>query len=223
MRSLWLALFATLLLGSACLGGDKASPGREAAAPSPAATRAPVEAVAFTGSADVYLVPVDEISEDMMEGLQAYFRDTHAVNVGVLPALPVDRSMFDEERRQLVADRVLEVMEAARPAENAGDVLIAVTDHDMYMLDKPDWNFVFSLRDISTNTAVVSVARMDPVNFGERRDDDLLFLRAAKMVGKNIGVLHLGLAMSTAPRSVMYDRLYSLDALDRVSDDFELR
>lgn len=158
----------------------------------------------------------------MAERLSTYFRELHAVNVGILPRVDVDDSMVDNDRRQLVADRVLDAIERERSPEHPDDVLIALTVRDMYMLDRPDWNWVFSLRDGSSLLAVVSIARMDPSNYGEQPDEDLLTLRAAKMVAKNIGVLRFGLATSRDPSSVLYDGLTSLDALDRVDDHFVL-
>jgi predicted Zn-dependent protease len=170
----------------------------------------------------VYLAGLEDFPQGTLERLRAFFQEEHGIAIGILPAVRVDESAFDPERQQLVADRLLESIDRARGAEHGDRVVIGLTQYDIMMLDRPDWAFVFSLRDESLGVAVVSVARMDPRSFGERRDDDLLFERAAKMVGKNIGVMYLGLPMSEDPRSVMYNQLFSLYALDAVDDDFRL-
>jgi predicted Zn-dependent protease len=169
----------------------------------------------------VYLIGLDDFPQETVDRLQAFFQDEHAIAVGTLPSIRIDDSAYDPERSQLVADRLLEAVDAAR-GPRRDIVVIGLTEYDMYMLDRPDWAWVFSLRDDSMGAAVVSVSHMDPRNFGYSRNDDLLFERASKMVGKNIGVLHLGLPVSEDPRSVMYNSLVSLNALDAIDDDFRL-
>jgi predicted Zn-dependent protease len=169
----------------------------------------------------VYIVGLDEFPERTLTRLQAFFREEHGIEVGILPSITVDESAYDPVRRQLVGDRLIESVDANRGAHR-DRVVIALTEYDIMTLDRPDWGFVFSLRDDATGVAVVSVARMDPRNFGERPNGGLLFDRASKMVAKNIGVMYLGLPMSEDPRSVMYNQLYSVDALDTIADDFEL-
>jgi predicted Zn-dependent protease len=79
---------------------------------------------------------------------------------------------------------------------------------------------VFSYRDADANVGIVSAARMDPRVFGLPRDEDLFFTRVAKMVTKHIGVMYFSLPFSEDPTNVMYNEIHSLDALDRVGEDF---
>jgi predicted Zn-dependent protease len=172
--------------------------------------------------ATVYLAPFDDFPKQIVKDLQDYFEDKHGIAIGVLPRVRVAEEAVDPQRRQLIADRLLEDLDAARGADHPDWVVIGLTVDDIMMEDRPDWAFVFSLRSQPAGLAVVSIARMDPRNFREPADDDLLFERAAKMVGKNVGALHLDLPMSDDPASVMYNGLTSLDALDRVDADFVL-
>lgn len=233
MRLLTLTVLLALAAAAvAACEGDKAPP---PAADVPAARtsaphdadNAPTSVPAAIGASGapaeepvVYLVGLDDFPPETLERLQGFFQDEHGIALGTLPSITIDESAYDAERRQLVADRLLDRVDAARgPRRDV--VVIALTEYDIYMLDKPEWAWVFSLRD-GRGLAVVSVSHMDPRNFGEKRNDDLLFERASKMVGKNIGVLHLGLPFSEDPRSVMYNELVSLRALDTVADDFRL-
>jgi predicted Zn-dependent protease len=246
MRLAFVSVIALALLCSGCLaGGDKPPPAGETppaprlthtalpdapaspATPPPAAaeptpTSAPLPPLSYEGPPSVYFVPIEDFPLDRAERLARYFREMQAVNVGVLPAVPLEESMIDGARRQVIADEVLAALDVARLPQHQDRVLIALMEYDMYMLDMPSWNWVFSLRDPSRLLAVVSTAHMDPVNYREPEDEDLLVLRAAKMLGKQIGTLYYGLPFSDDPTNVMYNGLTSLDALDRVSDNFTL-
>jgi predicted Zn-dependent protease len=234
MRFLTLLAVACAAVTAAACEADKAP---RAGDPDPEPTRTPIQRHADiaptpdgivgeppqTGAAQepvVYLLPLDDFPQETVDRLQAFFQDEHGIAVGSLPSIRIDDSAYDPARAQLVADDLLDALDAARgPRRDV--VVIGLTEYDMYMLDMPRWNWVFSLRD-ERGLAVVSVSHMDPRNFGYSRDDDLLFERASKMVGKNIGVLHLGLPASEDPRSVMYNSLVSVNALDAIDDNFRL-
>jgi hypothetical protein len=62
---------------------------------------------------------------------------------------------------------------------------------------------------------------MDPVNYGDAADRELLEARLRKMVAKNIGVLYLRLPLNSNPRSLLYDRVLGPDDLDRMTKEFK--
>jgi predicted Zn-dependent protease len=214
-------LVAALLLGGLVVGcqmGDKAPAGLDDPEDDPTAIGSPPPGV----EPQVYLQGVGEFPKDKLTQIQDYFWEEHAIVVGVLDDLGIPDEALDYQRRQVVADAMLDVIDAARPSHLETVVVIGVTEYDIMTVDRPDWAFVFSLRDTGTRTALISTARMDPRSFGLRRDDELMLMRASKMIAKSIGIMVFGLPESNDPRSVMYNRLYSLDALDYVDDDFEL-
>jgi predicted Zn-dependent protease len=165
------------------------------------------------------LVGFEDYPQPVLERLQAHFHDKYGIVMTILPPIEIDEAAYDARRGQLIADRLLDTMEERAPTNGVRNVVIALTEYDIMMLDRPDYAFVFSLRDIPAGLAVVSTARMDPRAFGERRDPDLLFERASKLVAKNIGVMYLELPGSEDPRSVMYNEIFSLRALDTVRED----
>jgi predicted Zn-dependent protease len=164
---------------------------------------------------DVYLVGLDEFPGEMLIRLEAFFEGKYGVRVGVLASVDIPADAYDGG--QLVAALVSDPIQAARVDDRP---VIALTEEDLVIQKRTV--AVFSARSSSRSLAVVSVARMDPVNLGLQRNDELLFMRMAKIVAKDIGVLHLGLPLSNDPRSVMYDPINSLAALDAVADDFVL-
>ena len=68
--------------------------------------------------------------------------------------------------------------------------------------------------------AVVSSARMDPANWGERGDALRLRTRLRKMLSKNLGIMVYDLPQSRDRRSVLYGPILSLADLDSIGEDF---
>ena len=97
-------------------------------------------------------------------------------------------------------------------------VVIGLTSEDIF-IQRYDWDFAFSLRQ-DNRVAVVSMARMDPVNFGEPANEALLNTRLRKMVTKHVGILYFGKSPNTNPRSVLYKDIMGLDDLDAMGEDF---
>jgi predicted Zn-dependent protease len=241
-RTYLLALLVAASLLAACNGGDKPAPSAArsvvseqptaaaaatiAAASAPSSTAAsvdpkPVAAQPTSGASAsaLYVVALEDFPGSLLDRLQTYFRDKYGLELSVLPAIPLASDVADRSRQQVVGERLIEAMSAASPPDGASSVVIGLTRFDMMLEGKPEWSFAFSLRDNPRRMAVISTARMDPRNFGQPPDDDLLFHRMAKMVAKNVGILYLGLALSTDPASVMYGNVLSVDDLDLMGED----
>jgi predicted Zn-dependent protease len=123
-------------------------------------------------------------------------------------------------RQQLVAEELIALVKRHHPrlAADREAILIALTPYDMYIREYT-WQFAFAWRQ-EWRFAVVSSARMDPVNFGEPADAELLHGRLRKIVSKNIGMMHYRLPQSTDRNSVLYGPILSLDDLDSIGEDF---
>jgi predicted Zn-dependent protease len=169
--------------------------------------------------ADVYLVPLGDQPNDL-NALADRLRTDLKLDVQVGDRVRIPDDALDEDRRQLVAERLIEALKDSDKPGTSAAVLIAVTGEDMYIRDRT-WAFAFSLRR-EGRLAVVSSARMDPAALGQTPDPGLQPTRLRKMVLKNIGVLHYGLPFSDDPNSVMYDNILSVDDLDRVGDQLPL-
>jgi predicted Zn-dependent protease len=175
---------------------------------------------------ELYLVAIGEVPGDMIDRLVSYIQTRFQIPIRTLSALEFDGQMLDRQRFQVVADELIRAVRVqhATLVKNPRTRVIAVTPFDMYMQAMRDqWKFTFSLRSRDQRVAVVSYARMDPVNLGQAPDAAVLETRLRKMISKNIGIVYYGLPTSSNPRSAMFGNILGVDDLDRMTEDFNPR
>jgi len=169
----------------------------------------------------IYFVPLGAPDPPFLDSLAAYLEQRYQVRVVKLAGVPLDESVVDNRRRQLVAEALIALMRREYPRE-AGDgsaVLVGITAHDLYIAGHAKWRWAFSYR-VDERFAVVSTARMDNAAWGGAPDPQLLEIRLRKMVTKNLGVLYFGLDQSSDRRSVMFGPILGLGDLDSIGEDF---
>ena len=169
----------------------------------------------------IYFVPLGTPDPPFLDSLAAYLEQRYQVRVVKLAGLPLDESVVDNRRRQLVAEALIALMRREYPRE-AGDgsaVLVGITAHDLYIAGHAKWRWAFSLR-VDERLAVVSTARMDDAAWGKAPDPQRLEIRLRKMVTKNLGILYFGLDQSSDRRSVMFGPILGLGDLDSIGEDF---
>ena len=172
-----------------------------------------------SGKEKLYLIPLNNFSTSSLQGLVTYYKEKNGIDAITTQPLPLRLAAIDKRRQQLVAEEVIELMKRTHPklVEDPNAILIGLTDEDMY-IRKKNWQYAFSYRT-EGRFAVVSSARMDPVNFGDPADDDLLDRRMRKMVLKNIGLLYYQLPSNHDPKSVLYNNVMGVEDLDRMGED----
>ena len=171
--------------------------------------------------ARVYFVPVGRFPQAALEQLPAYFKSKKGLAIEVLPTIPIDRTAFDSNRRQLIAEELIGLMMRGYPslARDPDSILVGLTVGDMYIRAKPEWRYAFAAGD-TVRFAVVSSARMDPMNYRQPPDAERLGLRLRKMVSKYIGYMYFQLPSNSDRRSVMYSPILSVDDLDSIGEDY---
>lgn len=183
-----------------------------------AAAATALEGKALDREADVYLVPIGILPEDLLPELADYYEEMLGVNAVVTGSLFFEPTMRDNNREQLIAEELLIAMGRGFRgwARNPRALFIGITAGDIYTTDK-NWRFAFAVRR-GTHLAVVSGARMaDPFSsVGTWTADRVARLR--KMVTKTIAVQHLGLPLSADPASVLYGRVFGPADLDRIDE-----
>lgn len=202
LGSRWRVLAWAVLVASALVEGARAQP-----APKP----------------ELYFVAIGDVPAGMMGALVPHFEEKFGVSIRTLSPIGFDRVTFDPERSQVVADRLIQAVRYrhATLAKNPSTRVIGITPLDMYMeAMREQWSFTFSMRSRDRRFAVVSYARMNPVNLGEAPDDDLLRSRLRKMVAKNIGIMYFGLPVNDDPRSALFRNVLGVDDLDRMTEEF---
>lgn len=163
----------------------------------------------------VYLAPFGDFPREEADALVAHYRVKFDLTIEVLPSIPVPDGAMDEERGQLIAERLIAAIAATEVAvQDTEAVVIGLTNVDMYIAAQ-DWNYAYGLRSGGT-IAVVSSARMGDGFADEVRQHQ----RLRKMVTKNIGILYYGLGVSDDPRSVLYRDILGPQDLDYASEDF---
>jgi predicted Zn-dependent protease len=155
-----------------------------------------------------------------VEDLKTYYRDRFDITVEALPLLPFEQRTYDSGRHQLIAEELVAQIKRGYPrqAQDQNAILIGITDGDMY-IRAMDWRFGFNYRS-DDRFAVVSCARMNPINLGQPADDELLRSRVRKMLTKNIGILYFKKEASTNPKSVLYNKVLGLEDLDYMGEEF---
>src|SRR5690242_14312665 len=132
-------------------------------------------------------VPVGAFPEEWLADLAARYNRTLGLRVEVMPPIPIDSSIVDLERRQLIAEKVVFLIKDVHPtvADDPRVSIVGLTTHDMF-IQAFSWRFAFGYRE-DDRIAVVSSARMDPTFFGRPPNRTLLEARFRKMLAKNIG------------------------------------
>lgn len=170
---------------------------------------------------ELYFVGIGDLRPGLLDELVDYFAQRFGIRINTLSPLMFDRVTFDPTRRQIVADELIAAVRRRHPAlvREERTRIIAVTSYDMYMRAMAnEWTFTFSLRSPDKHSAVVSYARMDPLNLGMPPSESTLRARLRKMIMKNIGIMFFGLGASDNPRSVMYRNILGVDDLDRMTE-----
>jgi predicted Zn-dependent protease len=169
----------------------------------------------------VYLVPLGAPDPPFLDSVAAHLEQRYQLRVVTLAGLPLDESVVDNRRRQLIAEALIALMRRGYPreAEDGSAVLVGITAHDLYIASYTKWRWAFSYR-MDERFAVVSTARMDDAAWGGAPDAQRLEVRLRKMVTKNLGILYFGLDQSSDRRSVMFGPILGLGDLDSAGEDF---
>jgi predicted Zn-dependent protease len=178
----------------------------------------PLEIQNLRGSGKVYFVPLGDFQSSEVEKLVSYYQSKYGLSAETLPHLPLDSSVVNPDRQQLIAESVVALVKRANPklVSDPETILIGLTTQDMY-IGQYDWQFTFSWRQ-DGRYAVVSNARM---NLGASAvTAEKLDTRLRKMVTKNIGILYYDLPPSDDPRSVLYKNVGGISELDYMGEEF---
>ena len=152
----------------------------------PHPTRDPL--LAGESKKEVILVPLGSIPNSYLAWAPEYYRARFALNVEVLPPIPLSSSVWNARRRQFIAEDLISLMKRALPekTQDQSAILIGITSADMYIRSY-DWNYAINYRE-DGRFSVVSTARLRPSLFFQKWNSALEFSRLQKMITKNIYV-----------------------------------
>jgi len=175
----------------------------------------------LSGRGPVYLIPVGTIKSVSVPDLLQEVHKHCGVQLRLLPAMPPPPWAENKVRKQFVAEDLLTAMKLAYPklAADPSAVLIALTDQDIY-ISHFRWSYTLALRD-EERFAVISTSHLS-----DRDEDDKPVTaevpqeRAAKLLLREVGVLHYRLQPSSDYRSVLYQYVGEASDLDDLSEDY---
>jgi predicted Zn-dependent protease len=172
------------------------------------------------GSGNLYFVPLGDFPAATVKELASFYRSKYGLRIQILPNVPLTAAAINPDRKQLIAERAIELMKQANPQLQTDPqaILIGLTKADMYIA-RYNWRFSFSFRE-QGKYAVVSTGRMDFPVVKKPASQALVMSRLRKMVTKNVGILYFHLPQSDNPRSVLYRNVDGIRELDYMSEDF---
>lgn len=155
-----------------------------------------------------------------MDGLVGHYQKKFGMTIEKLSAIQLDSSFIDKRRNQMVAQELIALIKQKYPMlrTDPNAIIIGLTQEDMYIQNYP-WRFAFTFRQ-EDRFAVVSTARMNPINFGLPDDEALLSTRLRKTVTRDIGILYYRKSQNGNPQSVLYSSLGGLEELDGMNEEF---
>jgi len=156
---------------------------------------------------------------DQLQALQGYYRKKYDVEISVSQPVPVDSNLRDGSRQQLRAEALAASLRTTLPEQDRNTILIGFTTEDIYPVSQ-NWRFAFGWRSSATTSAVVSAARLSLPYSGLPASAERSSTRLRKIVTKDIGIFYFGLPRSFNPKSVLYNQIMGIEALDDVGEDF---
>jgi YD repeat-containing protein len=163
----------------------------------------------------VYLIPV--ALQEPLDWAPAYYKAKFGIDVEVLSAMELEKSLIDSRRQQVDSERLIEHLGQKYP-EVAGDpsaILIGVTSHDIFIRSL-DWSYAENYRH-DGRFALVSSARFRPLSFLSAWNPEWLTSRLQKMLTKNVVMLYFDLPMSSDYTSLLSGGALSGREVDRMS------
>lgn len=164
----------------------------------------------------VYLAPFADFPRSTLVELQAYLEETWDFDSALLGPITIERSAMPGGNTQLDAFDLADQVQRAYKITVSRTAVIGFLSYDVRAYATGDfWNFGAVN---PTGYAVISTARMDPLNFRQRRNDALLMDRLRKMMVRYIAVVYYELTYVDDPRSVLYAPIRSSADLDRMTE-----
>lgn len=207
--------FGMAVLAKAAVSGAKAAPAVNAARAAP-----PSLSGNLKPRGRPYLVPIGKVTSVDFQQLIASYEKMLGLKVVLLAPIEIEDRTRDAERRQLIAEELIDLMQRRLPqlANDSEAILLGITDEDIYIRGY-DWPFALNLRR-GQRFAVISSYRLKPTEEEGPASLALSQVRVRKIASKNLGILLYGLPLSDDPTSLLYREVWSGADVDRMTESF---
>lgn len=165
--------------------------------------------------ADLYLVPIGYVPAEALREWARRYSELARLKVEVVGQLPLPDNVVDTVRKQLIAERAVDLMARTLTYERRKPwaLVIGVTPHDMYIAGS-DWHYAYAYGQ--GKFALVSAARMADAESNDQHWSARVSMRVQKMLDKRIALQMFGLGNSAALPAVLATPVLGLDDLDRL-------
>jgi predicted Zn-dependent protease len=174
---------------------------------------APAAALGQLPGGTVYLVPLGSLERSSVVQLIGSVGPRMGVQLVVTPRASISR-VRPTRQGQVPPWDVVYTLRGSPP--RPWSAVIGVTELDLAG-GIPGDRFTFYASDLRIGAGVVSLARLDPANYGGRSDERLLRRRFRKMLVRSIGVLYFRSPSSPDPSDPLRASIRSLDDVDAIS------
>jgi len=120
----------------------------------------------------ITIVPIGDISEDVLTFVTAELREQFDVMTETLLPISLPKEMFNAIRQQYPSPLVLKYLSEKFPGR-----VLAITDKDLY---SESLNFVFGQAFFNGRVALVSIHRLNPAFYKQRPNERVLVERSVK-------------------------------------------
>ena len=135
----------------------------------------------------IYIQPICEVGKELLGFLGIRLEGIYGYPCRIALPVRVPESSYSADRDQYNAEVIVEKIMEKMP--NDAEKLLCVVDVDLFV---PSLNFVFGLA--AGNTALISLARLRPEYYGEKKNEYLFRERALKEaiheLGHTFGLQH---------------------------------
>lgn len=165
----------------------------------------------------VYLVPLGSFNVDSIQTAPDYYRRKYGVAVEILPRIPGSASLETSDHRELVDDRIFELLQRTDAAQTTDpDVAVIVLTNWPIFMASNNWHGHFNVRQ--GNLAVVTSAGMAVRRPFESANPEVARVRFRKALTRNVAMLAFRLPMSEDDGSLL-SAIPSPIGLDEVGED----
>ncbi len=173
--------------------------------------------------ADIVIHAFDQVEGDLVEAVRVTVEKVFKMKVVLGEKLSVSARSYSRERAQYLSTDLLDVLAThargderiERIDERIERIRLGITNVDLFV---PELNFVFGEASSARRVAIFSTARLDPVGYGEAKDEAILLRRATTEAVHELGHV-FGLGHCSRPGCVMWFS-NTLSETDRKGSEF---
>jgi len=166
------------------------------------------------GNGRIYLVQMGEHKGPYsLYDFAQWLHSKYALDVQVIPAIAIDSSAWDSERKQYVAELLYEQIKREHPdlATNPNAYLIGFTDADMYSVLN-GWKYTFTQRYESRFAVISTNEEMKWYNWARAKGDadtaaERFEARLRRILLKDVAIVYWRLPLNNDPTSVISNDL----------------